>query len=173
MRFAVGPLSFCQAEQCLNRSMGGVCSQSGLWKNRSFVESYIAQIRRDPAALALLRQALSKNGFGSGATHNSDALLKVFAEQLASGRLRVCGSPQSTTATPAGDPGTTSAAAAAESKPFPLADRSQKTQGASSSADQPSFPSDVELAALADVLTQAASSGVPFCEECLRAAQGR
>lgn len=172
MRVAVGPLSFCHAEECSKRSSGASCSQSGLWKNRSFAESYVAQLRRNPAALGLLRSMLSKNGLGSGAPLNQDAILKLFAGQLASGRLRVCQAPASSSTAVAGDPATTSATSAAPSKPFPLTSRSQKSQSTSTAPDQPAaFPADVELAALANVLAEAARTGAPFCEECMKAAQ--
>jgi hypothetical protein len=54
---------------------------------------------------------------------------------------------------------------------FPLDERRQAPPPAAAGADAPTFPPDIDPAAIADVQRAAASQGAPFCEECLRAAQ--
>jgi len=126
--------------------------------------------------MASLRAALFSEGIGSGVALTDDAVLKFVASQFASGRLRLCQSVIAIRTQPSGDPATSSGSNAASpqtEKPFPLADRSQqKTQSSAPPQDQSSFPSDVRLVSLAQVLKDASSSGVPFCEECLKAAFG-
>jgi len=58
--------------------------------------------------------------------------------------------------------------AAAEAPAFPKEERSA---GPSSPAgDPPVFPSDIDPAAIAQAQKDAAAAGVPFCEECVKAA---
>ena len=137
-------------------------------------ELVVSELTRDPVAIYRLRDMAFREGLGSVSLTNG-AVTKWVASQLASGRLRICQSPAQFTA-PAADPGTTSGAnsapaAAQPERPFPLSDRSSKTQKSSGVApEQSSFPADVQLAALAKTLADAAQSGVPFCEECMKAA---
>lgn len=163
-------------EECRERASGFICAQSSLMKNHAAAELAIISLKRDPAAISMLRTAALRDGLGSGVAFTNDALLKWVASQLASGRLRVCQTSVNKTAATTGDPATNSGANSAPPgaqppKAFPLADRSSKTTKSSGpAADQSSFPSDVQLTALAQALAEASQAGVPFCEECMKAA---
>ncbi len=175
MLFASGQIQFCRMEECRNRGSGSACAQTSLLKSQAAAEMAVLSLRRDPAAIAMLRNMASRDGFGSGVSLTNDAVLKWVASQLASGRLRMCQTAFATTAASAGDPATGSGANSAPpqtERAFPLADRSSKTQqsAAAPATDQSSFPTDVELVALAKALTDATQAGVPFCEECAKAA---
>jgi len=145
-------------------------------KREVFAQSMLAAVKADPGGMSALRSMLLRDGVGFGGSLTDDAVLKYIASQFASGRLRLC---QSVTrpGAPSADPATTSAAQSAAAapqteKPFPLAGRSQTKMQESTPADQSSFPADVRLVALAQTLKDACRSGVPFCEECLKAAAG-
>lgn len=124
-----------------------------------------------------LRCLLLREGVGFGGSLTDDAVLKYVASMLASGRLRLCQSSVAKTSAPVADPAQTSAqnaaAPAQTEKPFPLAaGRSQPKMQQAAPADQSLFPADVRLVALAQTLKDACRSGVPFCEECSKAAAG-
>jgi hypothetical protein len=143
-------------------------------KREVFAQSMLTALKANPGGMPALRSLLLREGVGFGGSLTDDAVLKYIASQLASGRLRLC---QSVTipSGPSADPATTSAAQSAAApaqteKPFPLAGRSQPKMQESTPADQSVFPADVRLVALAQTLKDACRSGVPFCEECLKAA---
>jgi hypothetical protein len=145
-------------------------------KREMFARSQLVSIRQDPGGMSSLRSLFLRDGVGSGGSVTDDTVLNFIAIQLASGRLRLCQSGPSIIAAPSADPAATSGANAAapvqNEKPFPLASRAQpKTPESTPPPDQSSFPSDVRLVSLAQVLKQASRSGAPFCEECLKAAQ--
>jgi hypothetical protein len=54
--------------------------------------------------------------------------------------------------------------------PFALEDRHEPPPPPSQSAEQQLFPDDIDAASIAGVLQEAARLGVPFCEECMKAA---
>jgi hypothetical protein len=54
--------------------------------------------------------------------------------------------------------------------PFALADRRAPTASRTSAPEASVFPDDVDFAAIAAAQKEAAELGVPFCEECARAA---
>jgi len=66
---------------------------------------------------------------------------------------------------PAGGPPGADAAA-----PFPKEERRAPSSSSSPGADPPVFPGDIDPAAIAQAQKEAAALGIPFCEECLRAA---
>ncbi len=59
---------------------------------------------------------------------------------------------------------------AATAPAFPKEDRAASAPSSSPSGDAPVFPNDIDPAGIAQAMKQAAESGVPFCEECARAA---
>ena len=56
-----------------------------------------------------------------------------------------------------------------ETAAFRKEDRRSATRTQSPVPDAPLFPADIDPVAIAEVQKQAAASGVPFCEECLKA----
>lgn len=171
MRFSLGDASFCRAEECVNRKRGCVCPQSS---NGKISPEWLLEVfRRDPVSMLFLRDLLVRDGLGTGAQLSDATVAKLITSRLISGRLRICQKSASTSPAPiTGDPAQNSGTNAATEKPFPLAARSRNQQKTAPAADQSLFPGDVGLSALADALLEASISGVPFCEECLRAQLG-
>ena len=169
------PLSFCTVEHCRQRANGAVCSQSAF--DRSWAEFYMRSIQRDPAAMFAIRALAFQHGFGRDSRSSEAALADWISSQLAAGRIRICdpfvnaiGQFKQDTGIPAPPP------SAAPERAFPLAARQQNVSKSSGSAvpvEQAAFPADVDVAALAQTLKNAAQAGVPFCEECQRAAAQR
>ncbi len=56
---------------------------------------------------------------------------------------------------------------------FPLEDRRVASSRPDQAPDAALFPEDAELEAIAGVLRSAAEAGIPFCEECAKAAAAR
>lgn len=56
---------------------------------------------------------------------------------------------------------------------FPLDERRSSNSASSQSGEPPTFPNDADLAAIADNQREAAELGIPFCEECAKAAAAR
>jgi hypothetical protein len=55
--------------------------------------------------------------------------------------------------------------------PFPRAERTPpKSSSVVPNSEENVFPNDADLAAIADALKKASQAGVPFCEECAKAA---
>lgn len=170
MPLALLDISLCRAEECVNRKGGCICRQSS--NGKITPEWLLSVFRRDPVSMLLLRNLVAHDGLGTGAQLSNAVLAKLIATQLASGRLRICQNAVSTPAPPrTGDPAQTSGTNAATEKPFPLAARMPESKTAPP-ADPSLFPTDVALSALAETLLEASRSGVPFCEECLRAQLG-
>ncbi len=126
----------------------------------------------DDAAMARLR-LLAGNADAEATPLSLDdqALADQLAARIASGAIRVCGARQAPAlyavsstpaaaaapAAPSPSPSSTAPAAAAPATPAPAA------------ADT-TFGSSMDPAAMAATLREAARDGVPFCEECARAA---
>ena len=56
---------------------------------------------------------------------------------------------------------------------FPLDERRSSGSSSAPAREPPTFPHDADLAAIAEAQRAAAESGVPFCEECAKAAAAR
>jgi len=129
--------------------------------DRFFALEWIRQFCRDSLAMTALRH------LGSGAprgTPSDEDVLRLVAWRLGSGTLKA---RKLITAPPGGSgaqaPGETPV-------PFPLESRRPAAPRASKPApDPPTLPDDTDAAAIARGQKDAARSGVPFCEECLKA----
>jgi hypothetical protein len=58
----------------------------------------------------------------------------------------------------------------ADGAAFPLQERRAPAPSSAPRPDPPSFPPDADLAAIAAIQQEAAELGIPFCEECAKAA---
>jgi len=173
MPFTFRDISFCRAEECR------ACPRQPLYAHQTVAESWLASCSTDPGGMAALRSWLPAHGFGVGAQMSDANVIRFVAHQIATGRVRVCRVVRDRIQLPQGDPAQTSGSTTATAaKAFPVADRPQQQQSTAPpsqpSSNQPasdqSFPNDVALTALAQALQNAAQSGVPFCEECMKAA---
>jgi hypothetical protein len=100
-------------------------------------------------------------------------LTRWLVSQFTSGRLRICKLPTQAKTSTAG------AASSAAAQPEPPQSQPRKRTTASASTPTPSpadtqtFPSNFDAVAAAKVLKEAAKDGVPFCEECMKAARAK
>jgi hypothetical protein len=129
--------------------------------DRFFALEWIRQFCRDSLAMTALRH------LGAGAprgTPSDEDVLRQVAWRLGSGSLKA----RKLIPAPAGGSG---AQGPGETPvPFPLESRSRAAAPVSRpTPDPPTLPDDTDAAAIAMGQKEAASQGVPFCEECLKA----
>jgi len=121
---------------------------------------FLNQFRSDPWALRTFKGLL-------GAVHplyDDDSVFDEMAVRIGR-RIWLVRQPTFRLFPSGGTPITGAAAA------FPMEDRQASTPSSGPPvSDPPVFPSDIDPGAIAQVMQDAAASGVPFCEECARAA---
>jgi hypothetical protein len=124
---------------------------------------WLAHAVGDDAALAALRLMTLGLADGTELSRLDDhQLIDQLATAVADGRLRTTGArPKLRRLVP-----TTAPAPA----PSPVASARRAAPVAPPPAAETTFGSDLDVAAMVAVLVQAAQDGVPFCEECARAA---
>jgi hypothetical protein len=132
------------------------------FSDRSIAVQFARQFRSDVLAMQRFR-AVIRQSEGGSAPANEEQLLQQIAGKLASGELRVCARK-------------TEISGAVHERPDrggPAFDASERRSHRASSAraaeDEDTF-SDADLAAIAAAQIAAAEAGVPFCEECAKAA---
>ena len=124
----------------------------------------------DAVTMARLRQlALAAGAEASPQRCDDHALSERIAAGITAGSMRVCGPAQAlslyglaTVSAPAPAPAASAAAAAPRAAPVAAAPPAETTFGA-----------DQDVTAMVAALVQAAQDGVPFCEECAKAAAKR
>ena len=122
-------------------------------------------VRTQGPALAALRRLLARHPAGSLWRLTDDAVLKLLEQRLSDGRILLYEwVPERG--------GGSSEPEVAIGPAFPLEER-RVSAPAPPPPDPAVFPDDAELAAIADGLKKASESGVPFCEECQKAAAAR
>ncbi len=159
MPFNCFGLYLCRAtERC-------TCVQSnqlgGAIKTPAQTEDWLRKFSNSSMTMTGLRDVAAR--CGSLNLKDNGAVIRLIAQQICSGQLRVCSTG---TRAGAGDPG--GGAAATDSKPFPLTDLKKRPPQSSSSdrpADPNTFSDDMDSQAQAAALTAAASKGQPFCPE--------
>jgi hypothetical protein len=135
-------------------------------KNPAQAEEWLRKLTQSPMTMTGLRDLAAKSGQKSVNQMDNGAVVKLIAQQICSGQLRICST--GTFSGIAGDPGSRAAAAAADSKPFPLSELKKRQASSSQSdraADPNTFPDDLDSQAQAAALAAAASQGQPFCPE--------
>jgi hypothetical protein len=146
---------------------GDIISTQFLWKysvrdfwDESDAAQFLARYKSDPVAMESFRRLLLDRYLPVDASRMSeDELLKHLASMLATGELLVALDRRDIGI---GDPGEKPQAPAPQpSDPAP----SKKVE-----EEANTFGPDHDAAAQADALRAAAEAGVPFCEECARAA---
>jgi hypothetical protein len=164
MPFNCFGLFLCRANErctCVQANQFG-----GMLKNPGQAEEWLRKFTGNSMSMTGLRNVAGQCGRGSVNLMDNGAVVKLIAQQICSGQLRVC----STRALggPAGDPAASAGGAAADSKPFPLSGL-QKKQASPSNSDRPpdpnTFSDDLDGPAQAAALISAASQGQAFCPE--------
>jgi hypothetical protein len=129
--------------------------------------SWIWSFQKHSERLAAVRRLLARNERHELRRLDDDAVLKSLEEKLRKREILAYvtvperGGGEHSDATPPAD----------FVPAFPLEERSSPGSGqAAPPADPGLFPEDAALAEIAQTMKRAAESGVPFCEECLKAA---
>ena len=126
---------------------------------------WLRQFQDDCYAMTVLRRLFPAGN--AGFDEEDEERLALLSRRLGAGSLRAVQRLERTAAALSpkdAGPGLGPA--------FPLEERRQAPPPAAAGPDAPTFPPDADPAAIAAVQRQAASQGVPFCEECLKAAGG-
>ncbi len=130
---------------------------------------WMRSARRGNDALPVLRRLLAQNHPVSCRV-SDDGLIKLLGNALATRRLLVY---EWRPAREGGGTNTDDSPPANLAPAFPLEERRTSSGPSEPPPDAALFPENAELVAIAAVLTAAAEDGVPFCEECAKAAAAR
>ncbi len=134
-------------------------------------QQWAGRFMGDEVAMARLRQlALSAGAEAAPHRCGDHALAEHIAAGITAGSLRVCGPAKALTLYGL------AAVRAPAAAPAPPASSSSTPRAAPVAAPPPfetTFGSDLDVAAMVAVLREAAQAGVPFCEECAKAAAER
>ncbi len=130
---------------------------------RQWVSRFVGD---DPGMARLRLLAISIGAEASPARADDQALLDQIAAGIAAGSVRVCGAASTLRLY-----GLVASPARASAAPAPAAP--PRAVSAVAAAAETTFGPDLAVAAMVAVLVQAAQQGVPFCEECVKAAAKR
>jgi hypothetical protein len=145
-----------------DRRAGGRITAPG---DLSSARLWLARMIGDDAALASLRLKVLTLADGTALSQLDDqALIDHLAAAVAEGRLRIGGVRPELRRLVVGP------APAPATRAPPAAPVRRAAAAAPAAAVDTTFDSELDTAAMAAVLAQAARDGVPFCEECARAA---
>lgn len=121
----------------------------------------------DAGAVAQLRLRAAALGDGADLSRVDDhAVATAIAQALDRGRLTLAGAPPRLLPL-------APAAAPAPPPPAPAPSPRRAAPAAPAAAPATTFGAELDVAAMVRVLVQAAQDGVPFCEECAKAAAQR
>lgn len=131
------------------------------FSSRSSALAFLQHFRVNQAAMDSLRRLVRERGHGVGLQISNDyQILDQVAQMLATEELHAVRKP------PVFGTGTTaSEKEAAPPQPAPEPPRREAEAPPPPPPDEPVFIPNVDPAAMAQVLTQAAQGGAPFCEE--------
>ena len=131
-------------------------------------QQWVGRFVGDEVTMARLRQlALTAGVEASPQRCDDHALVERIKAGITAGSMRVCGPAKALTLYGLA---TVRAPAAAPAPPAPSSAQPRATPVAAPPPVETTFGSDLDIAAMVAVLVQAAQDGVPFCEECARAA---
>ena len=129
---------------------------------------WVGRFVGDDVMMARLRQlALAAGAEASPQMCDDHAMVERIAAGIMAGSMRVCGPAK---ALPLYGLAAVRAPAAASAPPAPSPSPPRAASVATAPPVETTFGSDLDVAAMVAVLVQAAQDGVPFCEECARAA---
>jgi hypothetical protein len=125
----------------------------------SVARAYLARLFAPPGDLVTARHLLS-DGELSATRLGDGEVLDQLAQLIARGVLRLITTQHARLSR--------IAERAIEPAPEPAWDAPAPVEEVAAKAEESTFPPNIDAAAIAFILRQAAKSGVPFCEECLR-----
>ncbi len=135
------------------------------FKDKNAAAQFLVRFKKDGSAISALRRLLAESGRSTG-NLSDDQVLEEVALRMSRGDLIVC---YRHTKTPGSTGDEEQAPAPAPSTATPQKSTSTKRD----EPDQPTFTNDHDVRAQIGTLVAAAASGVPFCEECAKAAAAR
>lgn len=148
------------------------CKNDLHFANRAAALSYLQRIAKSTAVLDSLRRFVRDSGRDATPRFCSNArALDQVAQMIATRELHVTTTRQSFKKGIADLFQGAAVSVGKESASTPAA--RTPSQPAAPPPEEPVLASNADMAAIADVLTQAALSGVPFCAECARRAAAR
>jgi hypothetical protein len=124
---------------------------------------WLRQFQNDCYAMAVLRRLFLAGT--AGLEEEDEERLSLASRRLGAGSLRAVQRLELTAAAPVAKEQGSGLGPA-----FPLEERRQAPAPTAGGPDAPTFPPDIDPEAIAEAQRAAASQGVPFCEECLKAA---
>jgi hypothetical protein len=136
--------------------------------NREWAQRWLLGFRGDLFRMAEFRRLLASANYRQLDRCNDNEVLNLLGNEIGSGRLLLV---RRKLAYHSGGGG-----AKDQPAPPPLdapAPPAARTPGPEPVADEPTFPAPADPVAIAAVLQEAASLGLPFCEECARKALAR
>jgi hypothetical protein len=143
----------------------------GLFRDRHIALNFLSRFRRDPIAVARLRNMLHQRSPGANllmptlSVSSMDQMFATLANLLATRALIPSYRLHATAGTVSDDEKLAPVRSSSPTAAAPLPSSKQKEE----EAEEPTFP-DNDGAAQAAALRAAAVTGVPFCEECAKAA---
>jgi hypothetical protein len=136
--------------------------------NNSAAALWVGGFRRRNDALPVFRRLLAQHHVTDEWRSGDDGLIRLVTDAVARDRLLVYEwRPQREGG------GTNPEETQTLAPAFPLEERRVASSSQEQAPDTPLFPDDAELVAIAGVLKSASEAGIPFCEECAKAAAAR
>ncbi|MFN7935442.1 MAG: hypothetical protein U0R19_19085 [Bryobacteraceae bacterium] len=126
--------------------------------------------QRDPLLMSRLRRGMNVPAGQSPHMLSDDEVARTVAHEISWKRVHVCVKEAQLIAERTDGHSYAGASQEAAPPPRPANRAAPPPSNAPKTNDQPSFGKEADLVALAGVLTSAAESGTPFCEECAKAA---
>ena len=150
----------CHWSQCIG------CESLVRVGDTTAAQQWVGRLIGDEVAMARLRQvALAAGAEATPQRCDDQALAERIAAGITAGSLRVCGPAKALALY-----GLAAARPPAAASPAPSRAAPRAAPVAAPPPVETTFGSDLDVAAMAAVLVQAAQDGVPFCEECAKAA---
>jgi hypothetical protein len=154
-----------QGEYTIDRSPPSTDAEPRVFTSHFSALHFLRRFCSDPLARANMRTLFAEQLPGRSLVRSSDDdVIRDLAGELVAGRVRVWYSAVEQTSTGTGP-------TAAPPPPPPTAGAPLRPAAPATPLPQPEetdFSPDLDIAAIAAVLKEAALDGVPFCEECLK-----
>ena len=137
----------------------GLYFRDALW-----ARLWLARFQTDSSSMSKFRLMLVRSGNSHVYYLTDDEVVEQLASLFCSGQLHVCEQKPALVPLPI-----MIGKKEEEAPPFSLVQRRSTGRSTPLVAEAPAFPSDVDVLAVAEAQKEAASLGIPFCEECEKA----
>lgn len=154
----------CRSDRCAN------CEPMPGLRDSYWSRQWLQQFATDPISMFALRGLLTQEGHQPVCDLSDSGILDAVVADLSSGALHICG--QTVMVVPEASAGP---AQPASDPPPPKVERTPAVQTVSKRRPEPApeaatLSAHTDLVAVAQSLKSASEHGIPFCEECARAA---